>query len=124
MGKQKILARLRDALGAGAAYELDRYAPAPEERQRLQAIMDEAVVDAAEAVIEMEAGSPQGRVDFTRCDPRVRARYLARKALAESLSARTQRRRIRAGRRDKSGVSVVAQGDNWDEIFAKLAQRV
>ncbi|MGH8155614.1 MAG: hypothetical protein ACREP0_10330 [Rhodanobacteraceae bacterium] len=123
MEQREILTRLRALLGNGAGYEIDANAPTPEERKRIQASMDEAAADAAEAEIEMESLLPAGRVTFTDYQSRARAKYLARKALADGLSARTMRRRVRVGRRTKAGFKPIVQGDDWDEVFAKLQRK-
>lgn len=123
MEESEILARLRALLGSSAGYEIDANAPTPEERKRIQASMDEAAADAAEAEIEMESLLPTGSAAWTDSYPRARAKYLARRALADGLSARTMRRRVRVGRRTKAGFRPVVQGDDWDEVFAKLQRK-
>ncbi|MGH8116318.1 MAG: hypothetical protein ACREPJ_03275, partial [Rhodanobacteraceae bacterium] len=55
MEQREILTRLRALLRNGAGYEIDANAPTPEERKRIQASMDDAAADAAEAEIEMES---------------------------------------------------------------------
>ncbi|HEX7325017.1 MAG TPA: hypothetical protein VF292_06660 [Rhodanobacteraceae bacterium] len=123
MGEREIMAKLRCLLGANASYEIDASAPTPAERRRIEKTMDEAAADAAEAEIEMESLLPRNHVTFDAYYPRARSKYLARKALAEGLSARTMRRRVRVGRRNKSGFKLIAQGDGWNEVFAKLRKK-
>ena len=116
MNQAQAITKLRKVIGAKLAYRTDKGAPDADGRAAIRAewIVAKQVADQAEA-------ARKARYEELLKDPeyqRLKAVAVAANKAAENKRAGLLRHRITVGRDQGFCFSVVAEGDNWDEVVA------
>jgi hypothetical protein len=118
MTRQEALKRLRKMLGPKLGYRVDPSAPSPDEREEARA----RVAALAEARTQAEAAM-QARQRELLQDPeyqRLRAEWQEAKKVADRNAGKLYHFKFTAGVSNGMFFHVRAQGDSWEDVFAKL----
>ena len=121
MNKTQAIAKLRKIIGPRLAYRIDRDAPNAAERAASRAEWTVAKQAAEQAETLRKA-----RYEELLKDPeyqRLKAAATDAHKAAENKRVGLMRHRITVGRDEGFCFSVVAQGDDWDEVVSKSLER-
>lgn len=122
MNQTQALAKLKRLLGPKLGYRINAKAPTADERAELRAGFDElqAAEKAAEAAREARL------VELLANDAayqRLKAEAIAAKKAAADVRGKLYRYRITVGVSGAMFFSVMAEGDNWDEVVRIVAAK-
>lgn len=121
MNNAQAMSKLKKLFGPKAAYRIDPRAPDADAREVAQARMPELI----ESVKITEAALLARRAVLL-ADPeyvKLRAEFTAAKDAKEKASSLTYWYRISAGVSSSLCFEIKAQGDTWNDVFAKLKER-
>jgi hypothetical protein len=121
MERSVAVKKLHKLLGKGFGYRVDAKAPLQDDRDKARAAIKDAIAERDRLRAECDAR----RKAVLDGDEEYQKRYNSYKAAREcvdSLSSISHRYRVTVGNSNGMFFSVKAQGDNWEEVFAKVAK--
>jgi hypothetical protein len=119
MNERQAIAKLHKLLGKRAAYRIDDKAPDAETRAAYRAALPDLRADEKEAREALDAR----RAEVLAADPVYQSllcRWRTVKQTTDNAASIGYRSRITAGVDMGIGLSVKAEGDNWQEVIDKL----
>lgn len=124
MQRSTALKKLNALFGKSAGYRIDDKAPTPEERAAAKAELQDAVAERD----RLRAAKNARYEAVLKADPEYQALAEASRAASrrtDKLSWTTRHYKITVGKSSMNGLffSVMAEGDTWEEIFDKLAEK-
>jgi predicted S18 family serine protease len=119
MNEKQAIAKLKKIVGRDLAYRIDPKAATAEDRQAACAKREALRLTRVAAVDALEARRTkilEGDAEYQR----LKAELATARSAAEANASVSLSYRITVGRSSKLWFSVLAQGDNWDDVINKL----